>query len=794
MKKFLRLHVLCLLVLPGLSRALEIPRVELRPGVDVPALARQMQLLREPDRPLTHEEIRTPVLAAQFEPVQGEAINHGFTQAAYWYRVVLSNPEPAGHAIRHWVLELEYPALDEVDFYLDRGGATQVIHAGDARPPATGLIFHRNYALPLSLAGGEELILHLRVHTAGPHQVPLVVWTAEDFFTKTQTENFLFGCYYGIMLVMALYNLFIFFGVRDRAYLYYVLTIAVLTVSQSALNGFAQQYSGFLWNQPSWISNHLPALLMLSSLTTVLFIRNLLQTQTHLPRMHRFLQGLCIVLALLLPWALMVSYGTAVRAGFAMLALTICTVFLVGVRSLLKGVRTARYFLLAQSALIAAVLVEILELVGVLPVSFFTRYAMQIGAVMDVSLLSLALADRINLERHERARIERERAVAQAATAAKSGFLAQMSHELRTPMNAIVGFTQLALRDRDQRDRHLARIESASQLLLHLINDILDLSKIEAGKLTLEQQPFDLAVLLNRLQGLFSAQADAKKIRLIFPQNVPTAGRFLVGDALRIEQVLMNLIGNAIKFTDQGEVEVSVQVRADHDSQVALEFSVRDTGIGLTAEQQQRLFTPFVQGDVTTAREYGGTGLGLVISRQLVQLMNGRIGLVSRPGQGSRFHFELRFEVTTAAKATPEHAPLSAPWSVRKPLQDARILLVEDNELNRELASEVLREAGAQVHTAGDGAEAVAIVQAQTFDAVLMDIQMPVMDGSEATRRIRQLPGLARLPIIAMSANAMAEDRTAAIAAGMNDYLTKPFDISQVLDVLSKWVKSSLRV
>ena len=409
------------------------------------------------------------------------------------------------------------------------------------------------------------------------------------------------------------------------------------------------------------------------------------------------------------------------------------------------------------------------------------RHAL-VNALVSDGIVILSWIDITPLKQAELALIE-ARQRAEHLERAKSAFLANMSHEIRTPMNGILGMTQLALRDSpDERQRHyLQSIEFSAQSLLGILNDILDISKIEAGKLHIEQAPFELGRLVENVLLLVEPAAEQKHLMLRFEFDPDLESHYL-GDALRIRQVLANLLGNAVKFTAQGEVKLAVSRPAPG----RLRFAVSDTGIGLSAAQQQQLFQAFSQADVSTTREYGGTGLGLAISKQLVELMGGRIGVESAPGRGSCFHFDIAAEACAAPVAAEPRGNADAGREPLAVLRGRRVLLVEDNAINREIALRIIEMEGLRVELAEDGQQALDQFRASRPDLILMDIQMPVMDGYEAARRIRELDP--DVPIIALTANAFLEDIDKTRAAGMNAHLTKPFEIDAIQATLRQFL------
>jgi len=372
----------------------------------------------------------------------------------------------------------------------------------------------------------------------------------------------------------------------------------------------------------------------------------------------------------------------------------------------------------------------------------------------------------------------------------KSQFLANMSHEIRTPMNAIIGFSELALFDEipTETRTYLQDINVAANHLLTILNDILDLSKLEAGRMNIIPAPFHLNDLMTSLHNLFFIAAQAKGLGLSFniDNNIPDK---LIGDSVRLRQVLINLLGNAIKFTKQGSVTLSISLQQLTTTEARLLFSVVDTGIGISAEQQEKLFKPFSQAEDGFSRSYEGTGLGLVISQELMQLMDTSISLVSNLNLGSCFSFELALPLVDISTFEPH---ISTATSINPELlSNAHILVVEDDEFNQKIINIILKRYGARIVLANNGLEALAALEQDRFDIVLMDLHMPSMNGYEATTAIRKIPRYAQLPVIAFTASVTDEDKQRCIEIGMNDFIGKPLNKNDLLDTLAQWINGT---
>ncbi len=576
----------------------------------------------------------------QWEPVAESLLNFGFSSATYWIRfTVVADQARSGD----YVLEVANPKITHLDvFHLipDSGGhrVQEQWSTGVAVPVQQRHFSHRHYVFPVTLADDKPHTILLRVQSQYPLKLPLFWSGTAEFHERNVMQTLFQGLYFGTILIMAFYNLFIYLIVRDRSYALYFVFMLVMGFFLAVDRGFAYQ---FLW--PGKVHADYVAYVALMSFAaawSVFFSIEFLSLRQHLPRFAKgftwlgffWLLMTLIALRFASPGLVVFEVLVVVSAGGALLA--------AGVLAWRKGVPAAPYYLIAWVVIIHGAVVYALTLVDLFPSGWYAEYALQVCSIIEAALLSLGLAHRIKT-------LDRERSMAYASARAKSDFIATISHEIRTPMNGMLGMAQL-LRETgvtEQQQRYVNTILSSGQALLTLLNDTLDFSKIEAKKLELECLSFDLRQLIDDSAAIFSLRAEEKGLRFFVDVDV-WVPRCVMGDSTRVRQVLANLMSNAFKFTDKGGVTLAVTV--DSNGQNLL-FSIQDTGLGMGSETLARLFSPYAQASASTARKYGGTGLGLSICKHLVEMMGGAIEVTSAEGVGSRFRFTLPLVPAPAA-------------------------------------------------------------------------------------------------------------------------------------------------
>lgn len=750
---FIRFSLYCLIIILAVmqSSAANPLVLSLTDRGDFFELNPYLEAMTDPTGNSTLQDILNDTTKFQALDSKGYHWDKGFTRFAYWFRLDVNN-----HSQEiDWYFSLWGSLNRSVHLYMAPSDNSAAFI--ELKPLAHARIFQYHLVLPRN----SQYHLYFRVqdkHTPlaiSPALMDtrgLISWTTYYY----PASSFILGS----LLVLSLYNFFYFLHLRDWGFL----ALAVLTVT------FALEMGNHLgvWMAFAWVREYVPATGTLAGFICIAsassLIRQWLKIPTNLPALDIWWRGAFWCSIALAAAAPLLSYTMAILGmwTFALLLLGLVSLGLFYWRRLHLPIG----MILAGMVFLLSLMPALVRSLGLIDEAAKLAEWPIMGLTLALMLLSLTQAQQM---RQKQEQVERTA----AANQAKEEFLTTMSHELRTPMTAVVNASQLlrltSLSEVQQ--EYVARLTTSSHHMLALINDILDLARLDSQLLSIEQKPFQLNHILSQLEQLLGEQAREKQLKLLINNRFHPLKKQLSGDPIRLQQILLNLLNNAVKFTPQGEIRLNITPQAIAADSATLLFEVRDTGIGMSAKQQQKLFQPFSQADSSTSRRYGGSGLGLAISHKLVTRMGGELQVESTPEHGSRFFFTL----TLPLQALLEPVAVNTPSVWQTSLHGLRILLVDDDEMNRFFGSRLLESLGVTVTLADSGEQALQYLQTQSFDLIFMDVSMPGMDGYTATRRIRANPRLCNLPIIALTAHAIAGEQERCLAAGMNAYLTKPF-------------------
>src|SRR5690625_3768338 len=748
-----------------------------------------IEIIKDRKMKLTIDDIITDEFSKEFIPIDLIKQKKGFFQTANWLRFEVNNQSKQND----WLLEFSFALINDLQVYVKENERVKLLYkAGSDLPFNQREINHRYFVTNLNIEPGESKIFYALAVGSGDLHPPITIWDKDTYIEKTQREFILLGLFYGIIVVMILYNLFLYFSLRIKSYLYYVIAISFTLLGKVSINGIGFQY---LWaNSPTWNLVSTPVWVSLACIFILIFSRNFLDTDHFIPSSKRFiyilipLNGFVIISLLLSRY---VALYLMVIAAFS----TFLFVLAVAIICLKRGARQARFYIAGWLIFLTGVSVTILERTVILPFTIITEYAGQITLTIEVVLLSLALADKIKIMRQEKELAEKKAQENQElaiqnlkkADELKDEFLAITSHELRTPLYGMIGIAE-SLRDgiagkvTNNMYRQLSMIMTSGQRLTHLVNEILDFSKLKYESLKLHLKPIYINSIIEIVLAISKPLLKEKPIELINQVNDSLPP--VLADENRLQQILYNLLDNAIKYTEKGTIIISAFADGE-----AVTINVTDTGKGISKDQLNVIFEPFQQGDASVSREVGGVGIGLNITKNLVDLHDGSLKVWSKIGEGSTFSITLpiydkasqekEVAVTVESIVNEEAELLQFPQQNMDNKQ--KILVVDDEIVNVQVLMNQLSLEGYEVFTALQGEDVFQIIKENDIDLLILDIMMPGMSGYEVCQRLRNKYTLMELPILMLTAKNQLQDKMLAFNAGANDYLVKPCDKQELL-------------
>ncbi|MCG8312689.1 MAG: response regulator [Pseudomonadales bacterium] len=737
-----------------------------------------------------------PNQALNWQSTGDKSPNFGFDDRVYWYRLSLLLEKGSQTS---YLMQVDKPILDSLSvFYAVNNELIATYHTGDMKPFPERPIINRNFIFPLELSSEHPVDIYLKVETDSPQMMPLTLWNPDVFEQKDRILSMAHSFYYGIVFVMIIYNLSVFFSVKDFNYLFYVMSIAAFAMFDASMNGYTFQYiwpEAVFWNDkaPMFFLN---LFIFFRALFVFAFL-NLRELGSWIVRFHLVFLALTVVSFLsvfLAPIAIAITIGLTL--GFVGLIAGLVD----GALSWSHGKKHARFFVVGWTVFMGALLIHLFTNIGLVTINTITLLATQIGSACEIILFTFALALRVRLVHDERDELKKLATKAlqdsnlalKESLRVKNEFLATISHELRTPMNGVIASFENILHTNNPKEMHqiCSTGNQSAHEMMGMVDRILGYAELQSGNIEVQKVEFSLRKLCTDLNNDFKLRASSQGLQLSYeiPDSLPDR---LMGDPHRLYMVLSNLLDNAVKFTYEGGIQLAVsEWKLDDNStnesiseRIALRFSVKDSGIGVPAESQSYIFEKFHQADGSYHRRHGGLGLGLSISQALASAMGGDLTYQSAEGGGSLFVLSLTCEFLPDRRDTASFRPHVIN------LESKQVLIVEDNKVNQMVLKSMLQKLGATTILAENGEEALQQVQAQKIDLILMDLQMPVMDGFEATKHIRQMDHkISKVPIIAVTANVMDVDRKRSKECGMDDFVSKPVNREKMHQVFEKWL------
>ncbi|MEO5776485.1 MAG: 7TM diverse intracellular signaling domain-containing protein [Flavobacterium sp.] len=730
------------------------------------------------------EQIRN-IKAFQFSPMKSENMDFGFTSHNYWLRFQLENTTDEELI---YFFETARPITDVAELYIIKSNnqVTKYI-SGDAIPYSKRSFDHRKTIFRITLSPHEQQLFYLHIQSDGEMlSMPMVLHSLQHLLEVTSFEQFVFGLFYGILMIAAILYLFFFFAMRDKTFLYYSMYVMFIGLLQFSIDGYFYE---FVTPQSGWLSLH--AVIIFACIANF-FLGRYAQVFLKVKEHNRFINNTFYVLYVLdlllflslffIPKALEFSYPIANGLGLVLLLLIITSVVVIYIRTN----KIDRFFVSGIFFLICGFVVFILKNFSVLPLTFWTENGSKLGTGMEVIFLSLSMANLIRNLKNEREELQTiALQKSEEMNELKSYFLSNISHELRTPLNAILNTAKsMAADSKDEQIQNGSQIiKYSTYSLLSSINDILDFSKIERNEVKLEITEFDLVKMVEHIANNFAREAKDKGLEFSFIKG-DDLPEMVKGDSVRLNQILHNVLSNALKFTKEGFVKFKIEAKNDKSNNVLITFSISDTGVGISKEKINSIYDSFSQEGINNKRKFGGLGLGLYIVKHLVNLHQGKIKINSTLDLGTVCELELNYEKAETLKPVTTNNETTTEYD----LNGKAILVVEDNAMNQMVIKMITKKwLNTTVDFANNGQEGVQKLMENEYDIILMDLQMPVMDGYEATIAIRN--GEAgenkkSIPIIALTADVMESTKTRVIEIGMNKYLSKPVDKDTLFEII----------
>ncbi|SDO57933.1 ATP-binding protein [Alkalicoccus daliensis] len=785
MKKMVVMLILLLFFVPSVHA--EILH-ELDEEEGIANIHMHMEVLEDETGELQLEEVQE----LEFEEVTGAAPSYGYTESVYWAKFMVD----ASTAEDMWYLKLDNPTMDNVVIYeVGPDNDVETREAGDLFPYNQRELNNRVFVFRYDFSEREGIYTYyMRHETEGAMQLPITFSNQTVYSENTQSDYLILGLLAGLAGVMAVYNFFIYLSLKNSSYLYYVMFIVVNLFTFLSFTGLAYQ---FIWPEAVWWNNRaIIFFLTLSNIMALLFARNFLELRKLIPKALRYFQiAIAANIIILLIWIF--SYSIALEISIVASILTVFVVLTTAVIRFRQGYHPAIYFIFAWQFFVVGVIISISTDLGVVPYSFFTKYAWQIFTSVELILFSFALTNKINIIRQEKDRARQEMLeTLQRTDELKNEFLAMTSHELRTPLNGMIGIAESLKEGAAGKQTKLTRynldliVKSGERLAL-LIGDITDFSRLENKDFHLRISKVDIVETLNVVVQMIRVMNNKPTLEII---NKVKKLPLIYADEHRIQQILYNLLINAVRYTKEGSI--IIEGKADAEK---VTLFMKDTGIGISENELQLIFDPFQRGTNADHSYKEGMGIGLHLSKRLIELQGGEITLQSQLGEGSTFSFS--FPVAEEAhqknmQLEKEHmnaAPVPEAPVSREMLQ-GRILIADDEEVNVRVLTNYLRLAGYEVTAVSNGSEVLEKVSSGNYDLIIMDVMMPKISGYNACRELRKTYSYTELPILMLTARGLIEDRLAAYETGANDYLVKPVDRRELLIRVETHIKLSRAV